>query len=96
MGLMQLMPGTAQELGVEQPYRPDQNLLGGATYLARLQARYGERLDLALAAYNAGPGRVEAAGHEVPPIAETRNYVQKVMALYDRLRGAGGTEMASP
>lgn len=91
-GLMQLMPGTAAELGVTDPQDPGQNLQGGASYLGRMLKRYEGRLDLALAAYNAGPGTVDRAGRQVPDYPETRRYVQRVMARYERL--GGGTNLA--
>jgi soluble lytic murein transglycosylase-like protein len=77
-GLTQLMPGTAAELGVADPFDPAQSLAGGATYLAAQIARFDD-LELALAAYNAGPGRVLAAGG-APRIAETRRFVDAVVA----------------
>jgi soluble lytic murein transglycosylase-like protein len=79
-GLTQLMPDTARTLGVD-PRDPVANLDGGAHYLRQLLDRFGGDVELALAAYNAGPGRVERAG-SVPAIAETRNYVASIM---DRL-----------
>ncbi len=94
LGLMQLMPGTAREVGVEQPLEPAQNLLGGARYLARMLRGHGEQVDLALAAYNAGPGTVAAHGGRVPPYRETRRYVTGVMDLYRRL--GGRPEAAAP
>jgi soluble lytic murein transglycosylase-like protein len=80
IGLMQLMPGTARELGVD-PHDPRQNADGGAQYLRQLLARYENDPDqvlLALAAYNAGPGAVEH-WHGVPPYRETREYILRVL-----------------
>jgi soluble lytic murein transglycosylase-like protein len=81
MGLMQLMPGTAKSLGVNDPYDPAQNVDAGAKMLRGLIDQYGGRLDLALAAYNAGSGAVDKY-HGVPPYAETRNYVSSILADY--------------
>lgn len=79
-GLTQLMPGTAQELGVADRFDPLENLRGGADYLARQMLRFGD-VRLALAAYNSGPGRVARLGR-IPEIAETQNYVAAVVDCY--------------
>lgn len=85
LGLSQLMPGTAQGLGVD-PRDPIQNLEGGTRYLRTQLDRFG-RVDLALAAYNAGPGRVERAGPGIPNIVETQLYVVRVLDYYEQLGG---------
>jgi soluble lytic murein transglycosylase-like protein len=88
MGLMQLMPGTASDMGVRDPWVVQQNIEGGVKYLAMLLAEFKGDITLATAAYNAGPGAVDRYGG-VPPIAETRTYVQRVRQLLDRYRSAG-------
>src|SRR5512133_407879 len=81
-GLMQLMPGTAREMYVVDPFDPEQNIHGGTRYLRVLANQYGGDMIRMLAAYNAGPEAVRRAGGNVPNIPETREYVRKVYALY--------------
>ena len=81
-GLMQLMPGTAADLGVD-PHNAFENALGGAKYLRSLLLRYHGDSALALAAYNAGPAAVDRF-HGIPPYQETRNYVVRVLHEYER------------
>lgn len=88
LGLTQLMPGTAKELGVKDPFNPAQNLAGGASYLKSQLQRFGSER-LALAAYNAGPGNVQKAGNRVPQIPETQAYVQKVLELEESYKASG-------
>lgn len=85
MGLMQLMPGTAREVGVANAYVPEQNIRGGVQYLAGLLAQFRNDVTLAAAAYNAGPGAVEKY-RTVPPYAETQAYVKRVNILHQRYR----------
>jgi soluble lytic murein transglycosylase-like protein len=83
LGLMQLMPATAKEMYVSDALEPAQNIEGGARYLRILANMYDGDLVRTLAAYNAGPEAVRRAGGEVPDIPETREYVRKVVALYE-------------
>lgn len=85
-GLMQLMPQTANEMYVADVWSPEQNIYGGARYLRVLANQYQGDVAKMLAAYNAGPEAVRRAGDKIPDIAETRAYVRKVIALYERLR----------
>ena len=83
VGLMQLIPTTAQRFGASDAFNPKQNVDAGVRYLKTLLERYNGNLDLALAAYNAGEGAVDRA-HGIPAYRETRNYVQKVQNAYFR------------
>jgi soluble lytic murein transglycosylase-like protein len=85
VGLMQLRPETARRYGVADAFDPEQNVAGGARYLRDLLERYGNNLELTLAAYNAGEGAVERYGRSVPPFAETRRYVPAVLRVYRAL-----------
>ena len=86
VGLMQLLPATARRYGAFNAFDPEQNILAGAHYLAELIARYGSaKLDLVLAAYNAGENAVERYGNRVPPYKETRAYVPNVLRMYHAL-----------
>ncbi len=89
-GLMQLMPATARRFGVADSLSPSQNIRGGVAYLDWLMRRFGEDPVLALAGYNAGEGAVDSHGG-VPPFAETRGYVPKVLAAYRIARGLCAT-----
>jgi soluble lytic murein transglycosylase-like protein len=82
-GLMQLMPGTASAMGVDDAFKPEQNIAGGTAYLDALLTRYHDNVALALAAYNAGPGAVDKY-RGVPPYRETREYVARVIREFNR------------
>lgn len=88
VGLMQLMPDTARKLGVRDARDPADNIAGGARYLRELLGMFGNDVGIALAAYNAGPNSVVRRGNTIPPYAETRAYVPRVIGLYSRLQAA--------
>jgi soluble lytic murein transglycosylase-like protein len=87
-GLMQLMPKTATDMEVRDPYKPDQNIFGGARYLSDLLGRYNNDMELALAAYNAGPENVEAY-NGVPPFPETETFIKRVLDYYNKYKKTG-------
>lgn len=82
LGLMQVIPATGRRFGAKDLFDPLQNLRAGTAYLVWLKRRFGGDITLVLAAYNAGEGAVQRYGNQVPPFAETRQYVEKVTALY--------------
>lgn len=88
LGLMQLMPATARDLGVKDAFQPDQNIAGGVAYLDQLLTLYKNNLDLTLAAYNAGPAAVARYHNHVPPYAETRAYIVRVENEFIRRKKA--------
>lgn len=88
MGLMQLMPKTAESLGVIDAYNPSQNIEGGVKYLKSLLEKYDDNKEMALAAYNAGPNAVKKYGG-IPPYKETQNYINNIMGTYNKVKEAG-------
>jgi soluble lytic murein transglycosylase-like protein len=93
MGLMQLMPATAAQFGVTDPFNPGENIRAGVTYLRQLLDRYDDNEQLALAAYNAGPGAVDKYGSKVPPYKETQNYVLKIAGIRGTVQSVPGRRM---
>jgi len=94
-GLMQLMPGTGARFGVRNAFDPAQNIMGGTRYLKMLLDNFGGRVDLVLAGYNAGEGAVMKYGGRVPPYRETRDYVKRISARYERSRPAAAAHSSS-
>jgi hypothetical protein len=94
-GLMQLMPGTSARFGVRRPHDPAQSISGGTRYLKQLLDRFGNRVDLVLASYNAGEGAVIKFGHRVPPYRETRAYVKRISYRYNRKLARTKAEVAT-
>jgi soluble lytic murein transglycosylase-like protein len=91
-GLMQLMPGTARRFAVRNSFDPAENIRGGTQYLKDLLTMFNGRVDLALASYNAGEGRVISYGNKVPPFQETQNYVKRIGQRYKK----GGSSQKDP
>jgi soluble lytic murein transglycosylase-like protein len=85
VGLMQLRPATARRYGVADAFDPEQNISAGVHYLRDLLSRYGNNLELTLAAYNAGEDAVQRYGNHIPPFAETQRYVPTVLRIYHSL-----------
>jgi Transglycosylase SLT domain len=88
-GLMQLLPQTAAQFGVKDIFDPEENVNAGTHYLHDLLTKYRNNLTLALAAYNAGPERVDQYGHRVPPYLETMKYVQRIAKSYAKIKASG-------
>jgi len=93
VGLMQLMPATIRQFGVKNPFSPEENVRAGSAYLRVLLDRYENNEELALAAYNAGPGAVDKHGQTVPPYRETQNYLAQVGQLSSRPIERRGSEI---
>lgn len=92
MGVMQLIPETARDMQVSDPFNPEDNIRGGSRYLRLMLDEFGGNLDLAIAAYNAGPNAVRRHGG-IPPYEETRTYVERVKRFLDRYRQTKETSL---
>ena len=90
------MPRTAELLGVQDSFNPEQNIDGGTRYLSGLLHKYKNNLTLALAAYNAGPESVDRYGNRVPPYLETMKYVQRIAKTYAKLKAAASGPGSAP
>lgn len=95
-GLMQLIPQTAAQYGVKNIFDPQDNIEAGTRYLHHLLDRYNNNLTLALAAYNAGPERVDQYGRRMPPFLETMKYVQRISKNYAKLKADAAKQKAEP
>lgn len=84
-GLMQLMPSTAKDMNVNNPFNPEENIEGGMRYLRYLLDKFDGDIALALAAYNAGPGKIQKY-KGMPPIIETKQYVERILSIYNNKR----------
>jgi soluble lytic murein transglycosylase-like protein len=93
LGLMQLMPATIRQFGVSNPFNPGENIRAGVAYLRQLLDRFNNNEQLALAAYNAGPGAVEKYGTTVPPYRETKQYVSKIGRIAGQAEPVAGTKL---
>jgi soluble lytic murein transglycosylase-like protein len=93
LGLMQLMPATIRQFGVRNPFNAAENIRAGVAYLRQLLDRYADNEQLALAAYNAGPGAVDKYGETVPPYRETKNYVSKIGKIAGKPEPVAGTKL---
>ncbi len=85
-GLMQLMPSTANDMRVENPFDPEENIFGGTRYLSLLLKRFNYKKELAVAAYNIGPEVVSSHNNSIPPVNQTRRFVKRVMGYYHRFK----------
>jgi hypothetical protein len=95
-GLMQLLPGTANRMGVKNIFDPRENVDGGTRYLRTMLERYHNDVTLALAAYNAGPEKVQRYGNRVPPYQETQKYIQRIARGYAKIKAKTSTPDSTP